>query len=96
MCKLEPDEFEPSEYNKTLFFVLIPQQIEVKIKPSFIMKSIATRSILLNDPLFSDENSNLEDLMDENLNSTQIEYKLNLDFIEEVNKLLYLKIIHFL
>lgn len=86
MCKLELDEFETNEYNKTLFFVLIPQQLENKSKPALIMKSIATRTLLLNDPLFSDENSDLEDLMDL---STQVEYKLDLDFIEEVKVLNY-------
>ncbi len=83
MCKLELDEFETNEYNKTLYFVLIPQQLENKSKPTLIMKSIATRTLLLNDPLFSDENSDLVDLIDDNL-STQVEYKLDLDFIEEV------------
>jgi hypothetical protein len=86
LCKLELDEFETNEYNKTLFFVLIPQQLENKSKPTLIMKSIATRTLLLNDPLFSDENSHLEDLMDL---STQVEYKLDLDFIEEVKVLNY-------
>lgn len=83
MCRLELDEFETNEYNKTLYFVLIPQQLENKSKPTLIMKSIATRTLLLNDPLFSDENSDLVDLIDDNL-STQVEYKLDLDFIEEV------------
>jgi hypothetical protein len=83
LCKLELDEFETNEYNKTLYFVLIPQQLENKSKPTLIMKSIATRTLLLNDPLFSDENSDLVDLIDDNL-STQVEYKLDLDFIEEV------------
>ena len=95
MCKLELDEFETNEYNKTIFFVLIPQQLENKSKPTLIMKSIATRTLLLNDPLFSDENSELEDLMDDNL-STQVEFKLDLDFIEEVKVLNYFILFLFL